>query len=58
MQSIAEMPVSAVRLARESLRLGYEGGLAATAHADLYRFMALAQTPDRAQRHEAWRKRR
>jgi enoyl-CoA hydratase/carnithine racemase len=58
MQSIAEMPVHAVRLARESLRQGYEGGLAATAHADLYRFMALSQTSDRAARHEAWRRRR
>jgi len=58
MQTIADMPVAAVRLARESLRLGYEGGLAATAHADLYRFMALSQTSDRAARHEAWRKRR
>ena len=58
MQAIADMPVAAVRLARESLRLGYEGGLGATAHADLYRFMALAQTSDRATRHEAWRKRR
>jgi enoyl-CoA hydratase/carnithine racemase len=57
MQGIAAMPVHAVRLARESLRLGYEGGLAATAHADLYRFMALAQTADRADRHEAWRRR-
>jgi enoyl-CoA hydratase/carnithine racemase len=57
MQGIADMPVHAVRLARESLRLGYEGGLAATAHADLYRFMALSQTSDRANRHEAWRKR-
>jgi len=58
MQGIAEMPVHAVRLARESLRLGYEGGLAATAQADLYRFMALSQTSDRAARHEAWRKRK
>lgn len=58
MQEIADMPVHAVRLARESLRLGYEGGLAATAHADLYRFMALAQTSDRAKRHDAWRERR
>lgn len=58
MQAIAEMPVAAVRLARESLRLGYEGGLAATAQADLYRFMALSQTSDRAARHEAWRKRK
>jgi len=58
MQAIADMPVSAVRLARESLRLGLEGGLAATAHGDLYRFMALSQTSDRAARHEAWRNRR
>ena len=58
MEGIAKMPVAAVRLARESLRLGYEGGLAATAHADLYRFMALSQTKDRADRHEAWRKRK
>src|SRR5919201_1195463 len=58
MQAIADMPVHAVKLARESLRLGYEGGLAATAHADLYRFMALAQTSDRAKRHDAWRKRK
>lgn len=58
MQGIADLPPHAVRLTRESLRLGYEGGLAATAHADLYRFMALSQTSDREQRHEAWRKRR
>jgi enoyl-CoA hydratase/carnithine racemase len=58
MQSIADMPVQAVRLARESLRQGYEGGMAATAHGDLYRFMALAQTSERAARHDAWRKRR
>jgi enoyl-CoA hydratase/carnithine racemase len=55
MQTIADMPVHAVRLARESL--GYDGGLAATAHADLYRFMALSQTKDRAARHQAWRER-
>jgi hypothetical protein len=48
----------AVRLGRESLRLGYEGGLPATASADLVRFMALAQTSDRAERHEAWRQRK
>jgi enoyl-CoA hydratase/carnithine racemase len=58
MQSIADMPVHAVRLARESLRAGYEGGLAAAATADLYRFMVLSQTSDRAERHEAWRRRR
>lgn len=58
MQSIAGMPVHAVRLARESLQHGYESGMAATEKADLYRFMALAQTNDRADRHEAWRQRR
>ncbi len=58
MQAIAAMPVHAVRLARESLRHGYEAGMAATEQADLYRFMALAQTNDRADRHEAWRQRR
>lgn len=58
MQAIADMPPHAVRLARESLRLGYEGGLPAAASADLFRFMALAQTSDRADRHEAWRRRK
>ena len=58
MQAIAEMPTHAVRLARESLRLGLDGGMAATAQADLYRFMALAQTSDRDKRHSAWRERK
>ena len=58
MRSIANMPVHAVRLTRESLRLGYESGLPANEQADLYRFMALAQTGDRADRHEAWRTRK
>jgi enoyl-CoA hydratase/carnithine racemase len=58
MQAIAGMPVHAVRLARESLHHGYEAGMAATEKADVYRFMALAQTNDRADRHEAWRHRR
>jgi hypothetical protein len=52
------MPVHAVRLARESLTQGYESGLPATEQADLYRFMALSQTNDRADRHQAWRERR
>jgi len=58
MEAIAGMPAHSVRLARESLRAGYEGGLAAVATADLYRFMVLSQTSDRAERHEAWRRRR
>jgi len=55
MAAIASMPVHAVRLARESLFHGYESGLAATEQADVFRFMALAQTRDTAGRHQAWR---
>lgn len=58
MRAIAAMPVHAVRLCRESLRYGYESGMAAAEQADVYRFMALAQTSDRADRHEAWRQRK
>ncbi len=55
MQAIAKMPVHAVRLTRESLALGYDAGMKATQQADNFRFMALAQTQDRADAHEAWR---
>lgn len=58
MQLIAAMPPHAVRLTRESLRYGYESGLPGNQQADSYRFMALAQTGDRADRHEAWRTRK
>ncbi|MGD9892627.1 MAG: enoyl-CoA hydratase/isomerase family protein [Dehalococcoidia bacterium] len=58
MRAIAQMPVHAVRLTRESLRFGYDAGLEATQQADIYRFMALAQTNDRADRHESWRHRK
>lgn len=55
MASIAAMPVHAVRLARESLAFGYESGLPSNEQADNFRFMALAQTKDRADRHEFFR---
>ena len=55
MASIAAMPVHAVRLTRESLALGYESGMAANEQADNFRFMALAQTKDRADRHDFFR---
>jgi enoyl-CoA hydratase/carnithine racemase len=55
MAAIAAMPVHAVRLARESLFHGLEAGLPATEQADLFRFMALAQSRDSGERHEAWR---
>jgi enoyl-CoA hydratase/carnithine racemase len=58
MQAIAAMPVHSVRLTRESLRFGYESGLPANEQADLYRFMALAQTTGRAEQHNAWRERK
>ena len=55
MKSIAAMPPLSVRLTRESLRIGYDSGMAATEEADSLRFLALAQTGDRADRHNAWR---
>lgn len=58
MKAIAAMPPHAVRLTRESLAMGYESGMKAAEKADLYRFMALAQTKDRDERHRAWREAR
>ena len=55
MQAIAKMPVHAVRLTRESLRLGYDAGMAATEQADLFRQMALYQTRASDEQHKPWR---
>lgn len=55
MTSIAAMPEHAVRLTRESLAFGYESGMPANEQADNFRFMALAQTKDRADRHDFFR---
>ena len=49
MQTISSHPPQAVRLARDSLRFGYDAGLAATERADLFRQIALYQTRDGAQ---------
>ena len=57
MQAIAAMPMHAVRLTRESLRLGLDAGLPATEQADLYRQMALYQTGGSADQHREWRER-
>lgn len=58
MQAIARMPPLAVRLCRESLREGYESGLPASEQADVLRFMALGQTKESHDRHQAWRERK
>ncbi|MGE3077269.1 MAG: enoyl-CoA hydratase/isomerase family protein [Dehalococcoidia bacterium] len=55
MRKLTAMPVHAVRLAKESLRIGYDSGMTATEQGDAMRFLALAQTQARADRHEAWR---
>jgi enoyl-CoA hydratase/carnithine racemase len=55
MTSIAAMPALAVRLTRESLQFGYESGMPANEEADLYRYIALSQTAERADRHQYFR---
>lgn len=57
MSEIITYPPQALRLARESLRFGYDAGLAATEQADLFRQMALYQTKGSAQQHQPWRER-
>jgi enoyl-CoA hydratase/carnithine racemase len=58
MREIISYPPQALRLARESLRYGYDAGLAATEQADLFRQMMLYQTRGSAKQHEPWRGRR
>ena len=49
----------AVRLAKESLNKGLDtGSIKEAAQADLYRFLALMQTEDREEAHQAWRDKR
>ncbi len=55
MREIISYPPQALRLARESLRYGYDAGLAATEQADLFRQMMLYQTRGSAKQHEPWR---
>ena len=56
---IASLPPLAVRLAKESLNKGLDtGSMKEAAQADIYRFLALMQTDDRQEGHQAWRERR
>ncbi len=55
---IAALPPLAARLAKESVNFGLDVPLREAANADLYRFMALELTEDKAESHQAWRERR
>ena len=56
---IASLPPLAVRLAKESLNKGLDtASMKEAAQADIYRFLALMQTDDRQEGHQAWRERR
>jgi len=58
-EHIAGLPPLAARLTKESLIRGLDiPNLADAALADLYRFMALELTEDKAEAHQAWRERR
>src|SRR5579863_4035000 len=55
---IAALPPLAARLAKEAVNFGLDVPLREAANADLYRFMALELTEDKAESHQAWRERR
>ncbi|HZT86702.1 MAG TPA: enoyl-CoA hydratase-related protein [Stellaceae bacterium] len=55
---VASLPPLAARLAKESVVFGQDAPLREAANADLYRFMALEQTEDKKEAHQAWRERR
>src|SRR5215475_6934003 len=57
-EHIASLPPLAARLAKESINSGFNIPLGEAAHTDLYRFMALQLTEDKAEGHRAWRERR
>lgn len=57
-QQIASLPPLAVRLTKESLVRGLEGGLSEASFTDLYRFALLEMTEDKEEGHAAWRERR
>lgn len=58
-EHIAALPPLAARLTKESLVRGLDiPNLSDAALADLYRFMALEMTEDKAEAHAAWRERR
>jgi enoyl-CoA hydratase/carnithine racemase len=55
---VAALPPLAARLAKEAVNFGLDVPLREAANADLYRFMALELTEDKAESHQAWRERR
>lgn len=57
-EHVAALPPLAARLAKESVNFGLDVPLREAANADLYRFMALEQTEDKKESHQAWRERR
>jgi enoyl-CoA hydratase/carnithine racemase len=57
-EHIAGLPPLATRLAKEAVNFGLDVPLREAANADLYRFMALELTEDKAESHQAWRERR
>jgi enoyl-CoA hydratase/carnithine racemase len=57
-EHIAALSPMATRMVKESLNTGLNMPLDEAAHADLYRFMTLELTEDKAEGHRAWRERR
>ena len=57
-EHVSSLSPLAVRVAKESLTRGLDLPLEDAALADLYRFMALELTDDKAEGHRAWRERR
>jgi enoyl-CoA hydratase/carnithine racemase len=58
-EEIAELPPLAARLAKESLTKGLDiPNIQDASEVDIYRFMALSQTEDSKEAHNAWRERR
>lgn len=57
--TLADMPPLALRLTKESLNRGMDiANIRDASEADLWRFLALAQTEDAAETHAAWREKR
>jgi len=56
---IASLPPLSVRIAKESLNMGLDiASIKEASQADIYRFMALSMTEDKAEGHGAWREKR
>jgi enoyl-CoA hydratase/carnithine racemase len=58
-EDIAALPPLASRLAKESLNKGLDiSNIRDASEVDIYRFMALSQTEDSKEAHNAWREKR